>query len=169
MISQINRFLVFYVVAIVIITSFLAAYRLDFSSRWSSHVWPHRIPLDQSTHYRYDDITVSPPAKTITLEDIVHALWKPLVTSITAESFVDHNGVVQTLGKVEQHWTAPLGNKLCIVDIDTRPLSNEHQIFNPENVAWKDLDMVGSGMLNHYLYGTSSSSILPTPSLLTAN
>lgn len=156
MASKLNRLLISCVIAIVIVTSSFVALQLDFNSRWRTHRWPRGIPLEHPTHYSYDDMTFSPPIKPITLEDIVQALWKPLVTPITAESFVDHSGAVQTLGKkVEKHWTRPLGKKLCIVDIDTRPLSDDHQIFNPGNVAWKDLDILGSGMLNHYLYGTS--------------
>lgn len=157
MASRLNRFLISCVIAIVIVTSSFVAFQLDYNSRWRIQRWPKGIPVEHPTHFSYDDMTFSPPARPVTLEDIVQSLWKPLVTPITDESFVDHNGAVQTLGdKAEQHWKQPLGKKLCIVDIDTRPLSGDHQIFNPGNVAWKDLDTLGSGMLNHYLYGTFS-------------
>ncbi|RDI76722.1 hypothetical protein Vi05172_g13293 [Venturia inaequalis] len=153
MASRLNRFLISCVIAIVIVTSSFVAFQLDYNSRWRIQRWPKGIPVEHPTHFSYDDMTFSPPARPVTLEDIVQSLWKPLVTPITDESFVDHNGAVQTLGdKAEQHWKQPLGKKLCIVDIDTRPLSGDHQIFNPGNVAWKDLDTLGSGMLNHYLY-----------------
>ncbi|TLD37788.1 hypothetical protein E2P81_ATG03463 [Venturia nashicola] len=153
MASKLNRFLISGVVAIVIITSSFVGFQLDFNSRWRTDRWPKGIPMEHPTHFSYDDMTYTSPASPVTLEDIVQTLWKPLVTPITDESFVDHNGATQNLGeKGEQHWMRPLGKKLCIVDIDTRPLSGDHQIFNPGNVAWKDLDMLGSGMLNHYLY-----------------
>jgi hypothetical protein len=164
MASKLNRLLVSFVVAIVIVTSTFVAYQLDLYSRWKPHGWQSGLRQEEPLHYSspsLDDLTFSAPAKLFSLQDIVQALWRPLIIPITAESFVDYNGSMQARGDLKPHWRTPLGKKLCIVDIDTRPLSEKHQILDPNNIAWSELDTVGSGMLNHYLYGTSTLSFIP--------
>ena len=152
---KMNRLLVSFVVALVIVTSTFVAYHLDLYSRWRPHDWA-RLRQEEPTHIsitKWDDLGFSPPAKLVSLSDIMKALWDPLITPILADSFIDYSGSVQRRGDVEPHWRGTLGKKLCIVDIDTRPLSKKHQILNSGNVAWNKLDMTSLGMLNHYLYG----------------
>lgn len=50
-------------------------------------------------------------------------------------------------------WTESLGERLCIVDIDTRALNGSGQILSKEGFRWDDVEYTGAGMLNHYLYG----------------
>jgi hypothetical protein len=79
------------------------------------------------------------------------------LVKITAPSFVDHNGVNHTTGH-PPIWRASLGKTLCIVDIDTRPLSQPGQILNSK-LHWDKIDYTAAGMLNHYLYGERGKSI----------
>lgn len=50
-------------------------------------------------------------------------------------------------------WTESLGERLCIVDIDTRPLNESGKILSEGRLRWDDVEYTGAGMLNHYLYG----------------
>lgn len=56
-------------------------------------------------------------------------------------------------------WTKPLGKRLCIIDIDTRPMDGENEIFDPNvpisNASpfnWPDFGNTPAGMMGHYLY-----------------
>ncbi|KJZ77135.1 hypothetical protein HIM_03456 [Hirsutella minnesotensis 3608] len=52
-------------------------------------------------------------------------------------------------------WNDPLGNDLCIIDLDNRPFSLPGQIFGPTPMTWDDaVDIHGLslGILNHWLY-----------------
>jgi hypothetical protein len=68
---------------------------------------------------------------------------------------VDYEGNTQYRVS-ETHWGTALGTKLCIVDIDTRPLNGDKQVFDPRNVTWSQLEQIAGGMLNHYVYGKYS-------------
>lgn len=51
----------------------------------------------------------------------------------------------------------PLGENLCIIDLDNRPFDAPGGIFGPELMSWDDADKVhglSTGVLNHWLYGT---------------
>jgi len=69
---------------------------------------------------------------------------------MTADYFVD-----PTDGEVyftnQTIWTNPLGKKLCIIDVDTRPLNEAGQLMN-QDFNWQTSEGVSVGMLNHYLY-----------------
>jgi hypothetical protein len=157
--SRGNRLLISSVVAIVIATSTLVAYQLDLYSRRRPNGLREYRPefsLDTPPHYKgplLDEHKFTTPPRPFSLPEIVQGLWKPLITPITTESFIDYNGEKQTRDKNETIWRAPLGKQLCIVDIDTRHLSEEHQVLDPSRVEWSQLDSVDAGMLNHYLYG----------------
>jgi hypothetical protein len=50
----------------------------------------------------------------------------------------------------------PLGENLCIIDLDNRPFDAPGGIFGPELMSWDDADKVhglSTGVLNHWLYG----------------
>ncbi|KIM94355.1 hypothetical protein OIDMADRAFT_106766 [Oidiodendron maius Zn] len=49
-------------------------------------------------------------------------------------------------------WTKPLGKRLCIVDIDTRPLNGTNDILNTEDFDWPQYHPTSAGMMGHYLY-----------------
>jgi hypothetical protein len=52
-------------------------------------------------------------------------------------------------------WNEPLGEDLCIIDLDNRPFDEVGQVFGPEPMSWKDPQAVHGlslGMLNHWVY-----------------
>ena len=53
-------------------------------------------------------------------------------------------------------WTKPMGEKLCIIDLDNRPFNQPNQIFGPKVMSWDNADELHGlslGVLNHWLYG----------------
>lgn len=59
--------------------------------------------------------------------------------------------------KHETHFPEPLGEDLCIIDLDNRPFDVAGQVFGPTVMSWeKDAEKVHGlsvGVLNHWLYG----------------
>ena len=92
----------------------------------------------------------------ITFEQIVHALFQPLVTPIDAPTFTDPtDGSVYFL-PFDPIWHHPLGKELCIIDVDTRPFDEPNYLFNHE-FSWQNAERLSVGMLNHYMYGNAHS------------
>lgn len=82
----------------------------------------------------------------------------PFIHPITAPYFVTYEGYNFTM-KGAPIWTHPLGNDLCIVDIDNRPFSNKNELFDGHHLLnWDSVDKFSVGLLNHYLYGNRSIS-----------
>lgn len=55
----------------------------------------------------------------------------------------------------EPYFTEPLGKKLCIIDMDSRPFNESGQIFAEEGMSWDDAQTVhglAGGVLNHFVY-----------------
>ena len=53
-------------------------------------------------------------------------------------------------------WTKPMGERLCIIDLDNRPFDKANQIFGPKVMSWDNADELHGlslGVLNHWLYG----------------
>lgn len=53
-------------------------------------------------------------------------------------------------------FSEPMGEKLCIIDLDNRPFNNSHEIFGPNIMSWttgEDVHGLSLGVLNHWLYG----------------
>ena len=63
-------------------------------------------------------------------------------------------------------WKKPLGENLCIIDLDNRPFRKDNEIFGSHPMSWKDSRSVHGlslGVLNHWLYGMcNGGSGLPT-------
>jgi hypothetical protein len=110
----------------------------------------HSIPLAPISP------AASPPTAArvaaITFEEAIKALYAPLLAPITASVFVDPADGDAYYLPGEPIWSNPLGKDLCIVDIDTRPLNETHQLLN-EDFNWQTAEGVSVGMLNHYIYG----------------
>lgn len=88
----------------------------------------------------------------IPTNDLIRALWAPIVHPISNPVYFDrHNGLEHNYDWPPSYGTKPLGKKLCIVDVDTRPLNATTEIFNP-SFSWDKLGGHSSGILNHYLY-----------------
>jgi galactosyl transferase GMA12/MNN10 family len=87
----------------------------------------------------------------VPVRNLIQALWAPFIHPITEPTFTDrHNGLVHNYSG-QPIWTESLGKKICIVDVDTRPLNDTNEVFNPE-FSWDKIDGVSPGILNHYLY-----------------
>lgn len=59
-------------------------------------------------------------------------------------------------------WDQPLGEKLCIIDLDNRPFTEPHQLFGQQIMSWdhgKDVHGLSLGVLNHWIYGTIVASL----------
>lgn len=52
-------------------------------------------------------------------------------------------------------WTKPMGEQLCIIDLDNRPFDEPGQVFGPGLMSWdkaKEVRGQSLGVLNHWLY-----------------
>lgn len=99
------------------------------------------------------------------LSKIIDALYKPSVLSITAQSFTDETGEVFHLTQ-EPTYTEPLGKRVLILDVDTRPMTDDGQVFSPGGLSWPNPDPMSAGLLSHYLFGESRKeckSLDPSP------
>ncbi|KAF2423575.1 hypothetical protein EJ08DRAFT_444622 [Tothia fuscella] len=148
---QSSRFISVVVLAVIIVTSFLVAHQLNLYDTFRIQVRnrPYfRQPIYHSPSL--DELRFGAP-QTLALPDIIKALYKPLVTPVAASSFVDRHGRKHELPG-DPVWIRSLGRRLCIVDIDTRPLDEENMIMNPAQMNWDNFQPVSAGMLNHYMY-----------------
>lgn len=106
---------------------------------------PH--PSDKQNRFTFAD-----PSKTA-FQSLLRRLYRPS-QDIDAAVFRDYAGNEwETPG--EPLWTKPLGKKLCIVDIDTRPLDGKDEILDENPLNWDTTHPLAAGMLNHYMYGKS--------------
>jgi hypothetical protein len=89
--------------------------------------------------------------------DLISELYKPIKVSVTADSYVDQRGNKFDTGG-RQHWKAPLGKDIVVVDIDTRIPLGENDVFNTtKTMDWEKVHASGPGLLtvshvNHFLY-----------------
>ncbi|PHH89619.1 hypothetical protein CDD83_5661 [Cordyceps sp. RAO-2017] len=80
-------------------------------------------------------------------------LWRPSVepTALHYRPFGAYNWKLPR----PPQWNRPLGNDLCIIDLDTRPFDRPGQIFGPEFMTWDNplgVHGLSLGILNHWLY-----------------
>ncbi|KAK3693068.1 hypothetical protein B0T22DRAFT_475916 [Podospora appendiculata] len=87
------------------------------------------------------------------LPGIIQALWAPLVFPITGPTFTTLDGTEKHLPPADQliH-TQTFGKRICILDVDTRPLENPGSVFASELPTWDNLRPPSAGFLSHYLY-----------------
>lgn len=89
-----------------------------------------------------------------TLIDAIRRIYAPVLHPIDAPSFTDWNGTVYNLSG-EPRFTEPLGKKVLILDVDTRPLDKHGQLMADEELQWNSIGPLTAGVLHHYLYGTN--------------
>ena len=94
-------------------------------------------------------LTIDSPTN---LAPLISLLFDPLKLSITAPRWTDSDGVVFELPN-RIVWRKPLGKRLCIIDIDTRPLNDTNEILNDGPLDWGKYGLTSAGMMGHYLYG----------------
>ncbi|EQK97763.1 hypothetical protein G6O67_004827 [Ophiocordyceps sinensis] len=82
-----------------------------------------------------------------------HQLWKPSIhpASLTYSPFGAYNWTLPR----PPRWNRPLGNDLCIIDLDNRPFDQPGQVFGPDVMSWDDslgVHGLSLGIINHWLY-----------------
>ncbi|KAF2103270.1 hypothetical protein NA57DRAFT_63856 [Rhizodiscina lignyota] len=87
---------------------------------------------------------------TSSFRKLVRTLYKP-TQAIDGTTFRDYAGTEWGI-QGEPLWTKPLGKRLCIIDIDTRPLDKEGEIMDENPLNWDKTHPLAAGMLNHYMY-----------------
>ena len=94
-------------------------------------------------------------------------LAKPLL--VDAPTY-EHWGSFEWELESEPIWKEPLGEKLCIIDLDNRPFDRPGEVFS-DKMTWDNASQVHGlsvGFLNHWLYGRSAQAN-NSFKLLTAN
>ncbi|KAK3381099.1 hypothetical protein B0H63DRAFT_474912 [Podospora didyma] len=87
------------------------------------------------------------------LADAIRALWQPLVVPINASSFTTLDGAVKELPpQSELTHLEKLGKRIVILDVDTRPLTEDGSIFSENLPTWDNLRNPSAGFISHYMY-----------------
>lgn len=101
----------------------------------------------------------SPPAEacdsTALLDDTAHLLarlMKPVIHGMTEKEYKASNGKTYHLPDGEQIWTEPLGNKVLILDVDSRYEDGEGTIFNETTLHRNGVQKRAAGRLSHMVY-----------------
>ena len=103
---------------------------------------PLRSQYKANTTDRLDDV-----------QALIRAMWAPLVLPVTAPSFTTLDGTEKKLPPAaELIHTEPLGKRVCILDVDTRPLDGTGDIFSPEPLLYHSIEPRSAGFLSHYLF-----------------
>jgi hypothetical protein len=86
------------------------------------------------------------------MAQIVPLLYKPLLYPITAPSFTTLEGKVYHIPG-EPRFLQPLGRKLLILDVDTRPFNGRGEVMNGSRIEFNHISPHTAGMLTHYMFG----------------
>ncbi|KAL7941448.1 hypothetical protein V8C42DRAFT_335167 [Trichoderma barbatum] len=106
------------------------------------------------------DVTLQPPkcfgdgtpANETDMSYLAKHLWRPYLHNIASKSFVANNGEQYKIPSGAHRWTQPLGKKLIILDVDSRPNTNTGEILNSEKPDRTKITGRTAGFMNHYLY-----------------
>ncbi|KAF1993625.1 hypothetical protein P154DRAFT_527618 [Amniculicola lignicola CBS 123094] len=93
---------------------------------------------------------VSLPANDISMETMIRALYSPILHPVNAPNFTDEDGALYRLPRTPR-FNEKLGKKVLILDIDSRPLTDNGQLMN-EDLRWNDMRPLSAGMLSHYMF-----------------
>lgn len=92
--------------------------------------------------------------KNLDLPALLAQLWKPKCHPLENPVFITNEGVRFEIPPTQQIWKKPLGNKVVVIDVDTRVSEeNENTLLNPNPFDFSKLGGRTGGHLNHYLYG----------------
>ena len=87
--------------------------------------------------------------------DAVRDLFTPIIHAYK-EPLVLEDGKTYLLHNPDPIWLEPLRERLCIVDVDTRPMDRKDEPWNTNGeFNWHNIGSPG-GILNHYMYGTAN-------------
>jgi hypothetical protein len=87
------------------------------------------------------------------MRTMIKALYGPILHPVDAANFTDEDGDVYRLHG-EPKFKTGLGPKVLILDIDSRPLTGDGQLMNPD-LKWKGMRPLSAGMLSHFMFGTT--------------
>ena len=122
------------------------------SLRSSTYVTERSAAPARLTHARYPHTqNISLPKDDISMATIIKALYGPVLHPIDAANFTDEDGDVYRLAG-EPRFKSKLGKKVLVLDIDSRPLTDEGQLMN-DHLKWKGMRSLSAGMLGHYMFG----------------
>ncbi|PHH60549.1 hypothetical protein CDD81_1554 [Ophiocordyceps australis] len=79
----------------------------------------------------------------------VKSLYDPILHPITAPNYTDDANTYYITG--EPMYTTSFGKRLLVLDIDTRPMTDDGQVRS-QNVHWPGMEPMAAGFLSHYLY-----------------
>lgn len=88
-------------------------------------------------------------------------LYKPSVKPAST-SYKPSDAFAWPLSK-NVYWKDDLKERLCIIDLDNRPLNGRHQIFGHDILSWEhgqEVHGLSLGVLNHWIYCTCPSQQL---------
>lgn len=103
-----------------------------------------KIPNDT---FRQDPVRATPLAQAL------QALFQPMIVDMTSPRFQTQEGDVYEIADPKNPlFTKPLGERMCIVDMDGRPFDGQNEIFSELPIDLPSLKGGTSGILNHYLY-----------------
>jgi hypothetical protein len=86
------------------------------------------------------------------MTDVIRELYRPIIHPITAQNFTDEDSDVYQL-PAEPRFKKPLGKRVLILDIDSRPLDGPGQLMNENKLEWHRMRPLSAGMLSHYMFG----------------
>lgn len=96
-----------------------------------------------------------------------HMVQPSTAQNLTLSHYTEHGWPRWDLPKnTTRHWTQPLGKDLCIFDFDSRKFDSPGELWHNDSMSWNDPEHVHGlslGILNHWLYGTSSHPPFDTP------
>lgn len=107
------------------------------------------------------------PAVPTDMSYLTKHLWTPYLHNLNSNSFVADNGEKYEIPSGAHRWTKPLGKKLIILDVDSRPNTNTGEMLNSEKPDLLKITGRTAGFMNHYLYGMVFS--LPNPTYFDQN
>ncbi|OCL01374.1 hypothetical protein AOQ84DRAFT_306820, partial [Glonium stellatum] len=85
-----------------------------------------------------------------TLDQALQFIYNPTKFSITQSSYTD-NGIEYKLPS-NPRFQKSLGKEICILDVDTRPFTNQNQIMCDGPFLWSSLERYSAGIMNHFTY-----------------
>ncbi|KAF2713757.1 hypothetical protein K504DRAFT_450403 [Pleomassaria siparia CBS 279.74] len=91
-----------------------------------------------------------PNSSPIAIQDIIRSLFEPLKIPVNQPDFVDEDGIKFSLPE-KIRFNKGLGNKVLILDLDTRPLKSTDD-YNRGEFDWRKINHVSGGVFNHYTY-----------------
>jgi hypothetical protein len=101
--------------------------------------------------YSLEEIKPSRDPHHSDLNRLIAQLYKPFIHPIDAEMFIGENEVVYKIAQRKPRFTKPLGRKVLLLDVDSRPLNGDGGMMN-DHISYHDLKPHTAGMLSHYLY-----------------